>query len=138
MVFFCSIACGLRLFFNLFCNSSNSRSLRNVKDRTCSQLSAMHGRLRCYEAVLVADSTLGDWQAVHQLYETDPAALVASLAAARAFPTALQVSTFLYGSCLKNKKLGGGFNFLSLRVFGGGLGGTEAVRDRFAVGGRRD
>ena len=42
-----------------------------------------------------------------------------------------------YGSCLENKKLGVGFKFLSYRVFGGFLGGTEGVRDRFAVGGRR-
>ena len=35
-----------------------------------------------------------------------------------------------YGSCLENNKLGGGFNFLSQRVFGVFLG--------FAVGGRRD
>ena len=43
-----------------------------------------------------------------------------------------------YGSCLENKKLGVGFKFLSYRVFGGYGGGTEGVRDRFAVGGRRD
>ena len=36
------------------------------------------------------------------------------------------------------RKLGVGFKFLSYPVFGGGFGGTEGVRDQFAVGGRRD
>ena len=43
-----------------------------------------------------------------------------------------------YGPCLENKKLGVGVKFLSYQVFGGYGGGTDGVRDRFAVGGRRD
>ena len=42
------------------------------------------------------------------------------------------------GPVSKIRNWGEGLTFLVYEFLGGGVGGTEGVRDRFAVGGRRD